>query len=218
MKMQPGCPVGIQGGTPRYALVLQWGPGVIWDEFCIISEGPRRTLWDLLATSFQLNLALAGQRNPKETPKVLTARRLGFHEASQRASSGPRPSFYAKNGVNSSVLARSQYCSFGVKSRARDTPKWAFRNLFRLLGLPVGSFWRPSGFPKPIRKAFEKKSKFRRFLGPPGGRVPLPPAGLPGQHKTHIFNKSSDFVAEGCEFSISGFRCPLREVTFSDFL
>ena len=90
MKMQPGCPVGIQGGTPRYALVLQWGPGVIWDEFWVIFEGPRRPLWDLLATSFQLNLDPAGQRNPKKTPKVLTARRIGFHEASQRASLWPQ--------------------------------------------------------------------------------------------------------------------------------
>ena len=159
-----------------------------------------------MATSFQLNLDLAGQRNAKKTSKVLIVRRIGFSEASQRASSGPRPSFYVKNVVNSNVLARSQYCSFGVKSRPRDTPKWALRRLFRLLGLPVGSFWRPSVFPKPIRKAFEKTSKFRRFLGLPRGRVPRPPPGLPALHKTHIFSKSSDFAAEGCEFSISGFR------------
>ena len=85
MKLEPGCPVGIQGCTPRYALVLQWGPGVIWDEFWVIFEGPRRSLWHLLATSFQLNLDPAGQRKLKKTPKVLTARRIGFHEASQRA-------------------------------------------------------------------------------------------------------------------------------------
>ena len=169
MKMPPGGPTGIRGVTPRYAFVFQWCLGFILSEFWIIFEGARRPLWEFLATSFKLHLELAGQRSPKKTPKVLTARRIGFHEASQRASSGPRPSLYAKNLVNSSVLARSQYCSLGVKSRPRDTPKWPFRNLFLLLGSPVGSLWRPSVLPKPIRKAFEKNIEISTiFRVPPG--------------------------------------------------
>ena len=139
--MQPGCPIGIRGGTPRYALVLQWGPGVIWDEFWVIFEGP---------TGFQLNLDPAGQRIPKKTPKVLTARRIGFHEASQRASSGPRPSFYAENVVHSNVLARSQYCSFGVKNR----PGLVFDSL--------GPLWGHFGVQVSSQSPFEKLSKKHR--------------------------------------------------------
>ena len=67
------------------------------------------------------------------------------------------------------------------------------------------------------KKAFEKISKFRRLLGSPAGLHATTTGRPPGQHKMHIFSKSSDFAAEGCKFSISGFSGPLREVTFSEF-
>ena len=132
---------------------------------------------------------------------------------------GPRPSFYVENAVNSSVLARSQYCSFGVKSRPRDAPKWPFRTLFRLLGSPVGSFWRPSVLPKPIRKAFEKTSKFRRFLGSPGGCMPRPPATSPGSIKRTFSAKVAISLQRGANFRFLDFGVPLEKslsVTFSE--
>ena len=89
MKMQSGCPVGIQGGTPRYASALQWSPGVSWGQFGVIFGGLRGP-WDRLATSLQLHLDPAGQRRAEETPKVVTARRIEFQMASQRASLSPQ--------------------------------------------------------------------------------------------------------------------------------
>ena len=74
------------GGTPRQALVHQWGPRVILSRFGAISEALRRPLWDPVVTSFQPQLDPAGQTRAEETPKVVTARRIEFQMASQTAS------------------------------------------------------------------------------------------------------------------------------------
>ena len=74
-------------------------------------------------------------------------------------------------------------------------------------------------FQNPFETHSKKYRNFGDFRVPPcmgehattGGRVPA-------QQKRHIFGKSSDFVVEGCKFSISEFRYPLREVNFIDFL
>ena len=74
------------GDTPRHALVRQWGARVILNRFWVIFEALRRPLWDPVATIFQPQLDPAGQRRTEETPKVVTARRIEFQMASQRAS------------------------------------------------------------------------------------------------------------------------------------
>ena len=78
------------GGTPRHALVHQWGPRVILNRFWVIFEALRRPLWDPVVTSFQPQLDPAGQRRAEETPKVVTARKIEFQMASQRASLSPQ--------------------------------------------------------------------------------------------------------------------------------
>ena len=78
------------GGTPRHALVHQWGPRVILSRFWVIFEALRRPLWDPVVTSFQPQLDPAGQRRAEETPKVVTARKIEFQMASQRASLSPQ--------------------------------------------------------------------------------------------------------------------------------
>ena len=95
-------------------------------------------------------------------------------------------------------------------------PKMTFSEPFWRPWVVGGVIWAPRWRPKANSKSFQKLTEFPVIFGLFGGRVPLPPAGFPGQHKTHIFSKSKDFAAEGCEFSISGFRYPLRIVTFSD--
>jgi len=72
--------------------------------------------------------------------------------------------------------------------------------------------------PKAHSKRFQKLIKISVILGPPLGEGATTTGGAPAQQKTHMFGKSSDFAAEGCKFSISGFRYPLREVNFIDFL
>ena len=49
--------------------------------------------------------------------------------------------------------------------------------------------------------------------------MPLPPPGTPGQQKTHIFDKSSDFAAAGANFQFLDFGTPLEKsisLTFSE--
>ena len=72
--------------------------------------------------------------------------------------------------------------------------------------------------PEAHSKRFQKLIEISVILGPPQGEHATTTGRVPAQHKTHIFGKSSDFAAEGCKFSISGFRYPLREVSFTDFL
>ena len=78
------------GGTPWHALVHQLGPRVISSRFSVIFEAFRRPLWEPVVTSFQPQLDPAGQRRAEETPKVVTARRIEFQMASQRASLSPQ--------------------------------------------------------------------------------------------------------------------------------
>ena len=78
------------GGTPLHALVHQWGPSVILNRFWVIFEDFRRPLWDPVVTIFQPQLDPAGQRRAEETPKVVTARKIEFQMASQRASLSPQ--------------------------------------------------------------------------------------------------------------------------------
>ena len=72
--------------------------------------------------------------------------------------------------------------------------------------------------PEAHSKRFQKLIEISVILGPPQGEHATTAARAPRQQKTHIFGKSSDFAAEGCKFSISGFRYPPREVSFTDFL
>ena len=72
--------------------------------------------------------------------------------------------------------------------------------------------------PEAHSKRFQKFIEISVIFRVPRGPHPFAAGGAPAQHKTHIFGKSSDFAAEGCKFSISGFRYPLREVSFTDFL
>ena len=78
------------GGTPRHALVHQWGPRVILNRFWVIFEALWRSLWDPVVITFQLQLDPAGQRRVEETAKVVIARRIEFQMASQRASLSPQ--------------------------------------------------------------------------------------------------------------------------------
>ena len=86
-KYAPGTSRRHPGDTPRHALVHQWRPRVILSRFGAISEALRRPLWDPVVTSF---LDPTGQRRAEETPKVVTARRIEFQMASQRASLSPQ--------------------------------------------------------------------------------------------------------------------------------
>ena len=71
---------------------------------------------------------------------------------------------------------------------------------------------------KTHSKPFGKNLKISMILGSPQGEHAIATGREFGQQKTHIFSKSSVFAAEGCKFSVSGFRYPLREVNFIDFL
>ena len=72
--------------------------------------------------------------------------------------------------------------------------------------------------PEAHSKRFQKIIEISVILGPPLGEGATTADGAPRQQKTHVFGKNSDFAAEGCKFSVSGFRYPLREVNFIDFL
>ena len=97
-------------------------------------------------------------------------------------------------------------------------PKVTFRDLFSELwatcGIILGSQWSSRAHSKSSQKLIEILVIFRVPRGP----QPSTDGRLPGQQKTHVFSKSSDFAAEGCNLSDSGFRYPLREVNFIDFL
>ena len=97
-------------------------------------------------------------------------------------------------------------------------PKVTFWGPFSELGVTCGVIL---GSQLPSRahpKSFQKIIEFFVIFRVPQGEGAIATGGAPGQQKTHIFSKSSVFAAEGCKFSDSGFRYPLREVSFTDFL
>ena len=97
-------------------------------------------------------------------------------------------------------------------------PKVTFRDPFSELWatcrIILGSQWSS----RAHSKSFQKLIEISVILGPPLGEGATTAGRVPRQQKTHIFSKSSDFAAEGCKFLDSGFRYPLREVNFIDFL
>ena len=92
-----------------------------------------------------------------------------------------------------------------------------FGVFFGSLGRRWGHLGAPVASQSPFKKFSKNNSIFGDFWAPPGEGATAADH-IPRQQKTHIFGKSSDFAADGCKFSDSGFRYPLREVSFTDFL
>ena len=104
---------------------------------------------------------------------------------------------------------------------SKVVPETTRSDLFGVFFGSLGHRWGHLGAPVASQSPFKKFSKINRIFGDfgPPGSMPLPPAGHPRQQKTDIFGKSSDFAAERCKFSVSGFRHPLEKsvsLTFSE--